>query len=675
MNWLQNIIPDNIIYALGWTVVHSLWQGIIIAALMALTLMILKNKTAQTRYWIGYVALFFMLVTAVSTFQIISKNLISYQASSANVTLILRGQNYLQNIDSQGFISGVIAFFNQNLPIIALAWLMGVMFFSIKLMGGLMYLEILKKRHITPLSMEWQEMVEILKTALNIKQKVQLLESALVTTPMTLGWLKPMVLMPVGIVNSLTPAQVEAVLAHELAHIKGRDYILNILQSIIEILFYYHPAVWWISSNIRCERENRCDDMAVNLTGNSLTYAKALLSIQKLNHSKSNTYTLAMTFSTQRKGLLLNRINRILNQQKNRNNIMEKLFATGLIIALLSVFAFVDKPKSQNSDTSIAPLSAAQTNNSAPRDTVPSGEEYNSQFNISTTKKGKKVEMKMENGIVKSLIINGKRIAEEDYAEYQPLIDDLKVPPPAPPAPPPPPPSMNVPSAPSAPPMPPAPPSVLGAPPPPPAPPKPPRKNSFGNSGKLSAPDEILFGEPFIDYTMDNGFDNGIIKPVDKNFKSNMWIIKPQIAMDNMTLNRDSILKSLFKNRLDIPRKKGAAINPELMIDKIRKQDNKPFGSLHPFKMDSASRAMLKFRKSLGEPKGAYMNSIMEIELKKDGFISDDKMRYTFDLDEKRLLINGVEQSKAVYKKYLSLYEKATESNWSNSEFSLKIKK
>jgi beta-lactamase regulating signal transducer with metallopeptidase domain len=351
MNWLHNIIPNHIIYALGWTVVHSLWQGVVIAALMTLVLMFLKNKTAQARYWVSNVALLAMLISSIITFQVIAQNLVAYQSNAANMTLILRGQSFLQTIDNQGFVSDITWFFNRYLSLVVVAWLMGVLFFLAKLSGSLMYVEILKNRHVIPLADEWVQMVELLKSALKIKQKVALLESSLITSPMTLGWLKPIILMPVGIVNSLSPAQVEAILAHELAHIKGRDYIINIVQSFIEILYYYHPAVWWISSNIRIERENRCDDMAVNLTGNSLTYAKALLIIQELNHSKSNTYALAMGFSTQPKGLLLNRIKRILNQQKNRNNVMEKFFATTVLIVAMTIVACKQNFQNSRRDT------------------------------------------------------------------------------------------------------------------------------------------------------------------------------------------------------------------------------------------------------------------------------------------------------------------------------------
>jgi bla regulator protein blaR1 len=136
----------------------------------------------------------------------------------------------------------------------------------------LMYIEILRNRHLHSLSIEWQSRMNLYKNRLRINKAVELSESALVAVPMVVGWLKPLILIPVGTVNKMSVPQVEAILAHELAHIAGRDYVLNIIQTLVEILFYYHPAVWWISANIRAERENRCDDIAIRLCGNSLTF-------------------------------------------------------------------------------------------------------------------------------------------------------------------------------------------------------------------------------------------------------------------------------------------------------------------------------------------------------------------------------------------------------------------
>ena len=146
-----------------------------------------------------------------------------------------------------------------------------------------------------------------------MKKTVRFVESGLAKTPMVIGYLKPIILFPLGTVNQLTQQEVEAVLAHELAHIYRNDYLLNIIQSFIEIIFYYHPAVWWISANIRTERENCCDDIAVKICGSSITYVKALVILDEIQP----TPNLAMLFSSDSKNQLLNRVKRILNQPQN----------------------------------------------------------------------------------------------------------------------------------------------------------------------------------------------------------------------------------------------------------------------------------------------------------------------------------------------------------------------
>jgi len=111
---------------------------------------------------------------------------------------------------------------------------------------------------------------------------------------MTIGALKPIILFPIGAVTYLSVEQMEAILAHELAHIRRNDYFFNILHSLVEIIFYFHPAVWWLSNTIRNERENCCDDIAVSVSGNSLSYAKALVNLQELH---AHSPTLAMGFA------------------------------------------------------------------------------------------------------------------------------------------------------------------------------------------------------------------------------------------------------------------------------------------------------------------------------------------------------------------------------------------
>src|SRR5580693_5112634 len=134
------------------------------------------------------------------------------------------------------------------------------------------------------------------------------LVSALVQAPVVVGWLKPVVLVPVGALAGLPPEQIEALLAHELAHIRRHDYLVNILQSIAEALLFYHPAVWWISNHIRNERELCCDDVAVAISGDAFIYARALVDLEQYRPAHLNPALAANG------GSLRERIGRLLGQ-------------------------------------------------------------------------------------------------------------------------------------------------------------------------------------------------------------------------------------------------------------------------------------------------------------------------------------------------------------------------
>ena len=121
-----------------------------------------------------------------------------------------------------------------------------------------------------------------LATAAHLRGRVRLLESTLVDVPTVIGWIKPVILLPASALSGLKPHQLEAILAHELAHIRRHDYLVNLLQTLVETLLFYHPAVWWLSRRIRAERENCCDDLAVSLCGDPYTYAQALADLEEL---------------------------------------------------------------------------------------------------------------------------------------------------------------------------------------------------------------------------------------------------------------------------------------------------------------------------------------------------------------------------------------------------------
>jgi hypothetical protein len=134
---------------------------------------------------------------------------------------------------------------------------------------------------------------------------VQVVQSAAVHVPLVVGWLRPVVMLPASALTGLSPAQLESIIAHELAHVRRHDYLVNALQSVAEVLLYYHPACWWISHRIRVEREHCCDDMAVALCGDGVTYASALADLE--THRRQAAFALAAT-----DGPLLQRVRRVI---------------------------------------------------------------------------------------------------------------------------------------------------------------------------------------------------------------------------------------------------------------------------------------------------------------------------------------------------------------------------
>jgi uncharacterized protein (TIGR03435 family) len=150
----------------------------------------------------------------------------------------------------------------------------------LRLIRGWIFAERLRYRSIRPAPGEWQQVLDRLAARVSVSRAVRLLVSPLVQAPAVVGWLRPVVLAPVGALAGLPPEQVEALLLHELAHIRRHDYLVNIAQSAIEALLFYHPAVWWVSSEIRAERELCCDDMAVSAGSDAVVFARALAELE-----------------------------------------------------------------------------------------------------------------------------------------------------------------------------------------------------------------------------------------------------------------------------------------------------------------------------------------------------------------------------------------------------------
>lgn len=146
-------------------------------------------------------------------------------------------------------------------------------------MGGWIYLHRLRNKKVKAIDEYWESKCKQLGRKLNLSKKYIIRFSSLVTTPMVIGFFRPVVLLPIKIITRLPEKQIEAILAHELAHIKRNDYLVNLMQTLMEVIFFYHPVVWLISARIRTERENCCDDLVVSVTGETVDYAEALVNI------------------------------------------------------------------------------------------------------------------------------------------------------------------------------------------------------------------------------------------------------------------------------------------------------------------------------------------------------------------------------------------------------------
>ncbi len=354
--------------AIGWTVIHSLWQATAIAILTAIVLILLRKHNAKVRYLLANMALLTVMLSAIVTFAIYynetshSKEEVSQVPPSDGLTIEGLTAEGLTNEQTPILSAqGMKTYFNRHIYLIVTVWAMGVALFILRLLGGVSYVYYLKSRLNFPADEYWQSTLQDLSKRIGLNKTVDLLESAMVRSPLVVGYLKPVILFPIGAINHLSTEQVEAVLAHELAHILRNDYIFNILQSVMEALFYFHPAVWWLSTQVRTEREHCCDDLAVQLCGNSIEYAKSLVLLQEIQHFAPQ---MALGFATQRKQQMLYRVQRMLNTAQNHSNVMEKIVATLLLLFVVLALSFGETRRGGiNTPTQATSDQAANTSN------------------------------------------------------------------------------------------------------------------------------------------------------------------------------------------------------------------------------------------------------------------------------------------------------------------------
>ena len=219
------------------------------------------------------------------------------------------------------------------MPYIMMGWMVGSVFFMVRFLYGIWYVRRLKTASVQVLPDQWLNLLEQLKLKLGIPKIIALMESPNVTTPVVIGHLKPIILFPLGMLSGLSHDQVEAILVHELSHIKRHDFIINIAQSFVEVVFYFNPFVWFISHTIRVEREHTCDDQTLSLGIEPHLYVHTLADVYEY---QLTTPRMSMAFATKEK-FTLKRIQRLMKTQMNNNYNNKSLAGVLLASALLTL--------------------------------------------------------------------------------------------------------------------------------------------------------------------------------------------------------------------------------------------------------------------------------------------------------------------------------------------------
>lgn len=313
-----NLFHPDWAQAVGWMFLHSLWQGTLIFVLTLPLLVLTKKHSPRVRYNILCLALFALVGSMAVTFYHyipesraeivwletatlpVADPYSASQSAAGSEKIIPAPDIQLPLRESVGHFIQLYSGYLVNI------WLLGFCFFGFRWLGGLVLTYQLKSKGTMPVEVCWQQKVNQWSKAMGIRKNVELLESLKTEVPLILGHLKPMVLLPIGTLNGLAPEQVEAIIIHELAHIRRHDFMMNLVVAALEMVLFYHPVYWWLSNQIQQEREQCCDDIAVAVCGNARLYAQTLL----LMEEKRQQNSLAMAYQG-KKHHLLERIKRI----------------------------------------------------------------------------------------------------------------------------------------------------------------------------------------------------------------------------------------------------------------------------------------------------------------------------------------------------------------------------
>ncbi len=371
-----SLLPAGVVERLGWVLVHSLWQFTLVAVVAAILIRLLRQCSADIRHGVLVAALALAPVAPLLTWLRLStlEPTVSKAVSTAGdlnavhteqisvPTLAVNPQNVQpvkQAVASTAtkvematlaeppaapatsavpqWRDSLQAGLRPWLTWIVAGWGLGVALCSLRPLLGCYTLWKLQRIGLIPVTEETRLALQRVASRLGLRQVAQVMQSTLVQIPLLAGYFKPVILLPASLLANISPAQLEAILAHELAHLRRRDFLVNLLQTVFETLLFYHPAVWWLSRQIRVEREHCCDDVVVALLGNRLEYGRALLAVEELR-GRGTLLALGAT-----DGSLLSRVRRILGRDPSGSRLTDRWpAAAGLVLLAVACVVAVN---------------------------------------------------------------------------------------------------------------------------------------------------------------------------------------------------------------------------------------------------------------------------------------------------------------------------------------------
>jgi beta-lactamase regulating signal transducer with metallopeptidase domain len=388
MTGVDQFLSHAFVLELGWFLLHVVWQGTLIALALSALLALIDERSATIRYGLSTLALALMLVVPVTTAFVPASMPIALTTTgslpAADAAAVMTS-GLAPGAGTPSLMDQAMRLLSATAPWLVPFWLLGVCILTIRTFGGWWVARQLTRTGVMDVPASISRSFMEMKRRFGVHGEVIIRQSTRAEVPAVIGYFRPVLLLPVSALSGLSPQQLEAVIAHELAHIRRHDYLVNVFQQFAEILLFFHPAVWWVSGQIRKERENCCDDLAVLACGDVLGYATALLNLEE-QRGRAPQLALAATGSN-----LVGRVRRLLGKsewQPGTRTVMVPLVLASLSLAVVTLSA--QPPAAPAAAATVASPASSQTapattTESQSREPPPPANELLALFDESTT--------------------------------------------------------------------------------------------------------------------------------------------------------------------------------------------------------------------------------------------------------------------------------------------------